>query len=198
MPTPAMDDVKLLLDSRGPAVCRIFLNTWDRWWNNPDRLVLDFKRTRATNMHNYMMREAPAAFADDPGVRLIYGQETTYFVVEQRLVFQLKMGDSCGISSNIEMQASLAFIDPQQTLPGIPELERVDIVYVLNPLETLINRILVVARDCEHVVWRYQIYPRSYEGKSPVTLPARPVPLMPADNVVHLPVAKKEEKDTDK
>ena len=141
-----------------------------------------------------MVIEAPAAFADDLGVRLIDGQETTYFVVEQRLVFRLKMGDGCGISSNIETQASLAFTDPQQALPGIPDHGRVDIVYVLNPFETLIDRVLVVARDGDRAAWSYPIFPRSYEGKSPITLPTRPVPLVPADNVVHLPVVKKEEK----
>jgi hypothetical protein len=105
------------------------------------------------------------------------------------------MGDGCGISRNIETQASLAFTDPQQSLPGIPDHGRVDIVYVLNPFETLIDRVLVVARDCDRAAWSYPIYPRSYEGKSPVTLPIRPVPPAPADNVVRLPVIKKEEKD---
>lgn len=195
MPIPAIDDVMQLLSSREPAICQVFLRSWDRWWNNPERL-LHFKRTRATLIHSYMMViEAPAAFADDLGVRLIDGQETTYFVVEQRLVFRLKMGDGCGISSNIETQASLAFTDPQQALPGIPDHGRVDIVYVLNPFETLIDRVLVVARDGDRAAWFYPIFPRSYEGKSPITLPTRPVPPVPADNVVHLPVVKKEEKD---
>jgi hypothetical protein len=195
MPFPAIDDVKLILGSRELAIWQIVSHSWDLWWTNSDRLILHYKRTRATAMHNYMMVEAPSAFANDPGVRLIDGQETTYFVVEQQLVFRLKMGDGCGISRNIETQASLAFIDPQQTLPGIPDHARLDVVYVLNPFETLIDRVLVVARDCERVAWSYPILPRSYEGKSPITLPTRPVPLMPADNVVHLPVVKKEEKD---
>ena len=30
---------------------------------------------------------------------LLDAQETTYFVVDQQLVFRLKMGDGCGISS---------------------------------------------------------------------------------------------------
>jgi hypothetical protein len=194
MPIPSTD-VKLLLGSRESAICQIVLNSWKKWWKNPDRLILHYKRTRATAMHNYMMVEAPAAFASDPGVRLIHGHETIYFVAQQRLVFRLKMGDGCGVSSNVETQSSLAFNDPQQTLPGIPDHARVDIVYVLNPFETLIDRVLVVARDCDRVAWSYPIFPRSYEGKAPITLPIQPVPLVPADNVVHLPVVKKEEKD---
>jgi hypothetical protein len=194
MPTPLIDDVKPLLDSREPAIREVFLSAWGRWWSNPERPIF-YKRTRATLIHNYMMIAAREAFADDSGIRPIDGQETTYFVTEQRLIFRLKMGDGCGLSSNIETQASLAFNDPQQTLPGIPDLGRIDIVYTLNPLETLIDRILVVARDCDRVSWSYQIFPRSYEGKSPVTLPTRPVPPAPPDNVVHLPVVKKEEKD---
>jgi hypothetical protein len=82
MPVPVMDDVKLLLSSREPAICQVLLNSWDRWWRNPERLVL-FKRARATLIHNYMMIDAADVFAEDPGIRSIEGQETTFFVVEQ-------------------------------------------------------------------------------------------------------------------
>ncbi len=195
MPIPDIDEVKSLLGSRERAISQIVLGSWDRWWNNPDRIVLGFKRTRATVMHNFMMNLAPNLFSEDDGIRLIDGQETTYFVVQQRLVFRLKMGDGCGISRNIETQMSLAFIDPQQTLPGIPDLDRVDVVYILNPFETQIANISVVARDCERAAWQYPVYPFSDEGRSPIFLPTTPVPSAPPDNVVRLPVVKQKEKD---
>ena len=44
----------MLLRSRESAISRVFVSSWDSWWRNPDRLVLHYKRTRATNMHNYM------------------------------------------------------------------------------------------------------------------------------------------------
>jgi hypothetical protein len=195
MPIPDMNKVKALLASREHTLSRIMHEAWDRWRNNPDRLVLDFRRTRATAVHNLMMRSAPEAFSEDDGIELIDGQETTYFVVQQKLVFRLKMGDECGISSNKETQLSLAFVDPQQSLPGIPDLDRVDIVYVLNPFETQIANILVVARDRKRVVWQYPIYPRPDEGDPPIPFPTSPVSPTPTDNVVRLPPVRKKKKD---
>lgn len=105
------------------------------------------------------------------------------------------MGDGSGISRNIETQLSLAFVDPQQSLPGIPDLDRVDVVYELNALETQVANISVVARNCERVAWQYSIYPRADDDRSPIFLPTAPVPPSPANNVVRLPVAKRKESD---
>lgn len=75
-----------------PALSQIVGGAWNRWWQNPDRLSMDYKRTRATVIHNFMMNLAPGLFADDDGIRLVPGQETTYFVVQQSLVFRIENG----------------------------------------------------------------------------------------------------------
>jgi hypothetical protein len=191
MPVPNIDEVKALLASRERALSQVVLMAWDRWWQNPDRLAMSFKRTRATVIHNFMMNLAPEFFADDDGIRPVYGQETTYFVAEQSLVFRLKLGDGCGISRNLETQFSLAYTDPQQSLPGIPDLARVDVVYELNALETLVANVAVVARDCERAAWQYSIYPRADADSFPIFLPTAPAPPSPANNVVRLPVVKR-------
>jgi hypothetical protein len=147
-------------------------------------------------MHNYMMNLAGPAFLADAAVYAVEKQETIYFVVEQRLVLRFKKGDDIGMSSNIETQAALAFNDPQQTLPELPDVSRVDIAYVLNPLETLIDRVLVVARNSDRVVWSYAIYPRIEDTELPTPLPVQPIPPAPAQTVVRLPsaVSNKEKK----
>jgi hypothetical protein len=197
MPFPRRDDVQDLLAQREPAINNIVIGAWEQWWNNPERPGL-YRRTRATLIHNYMMNIAGPAFAGDAGVRLVEKQETIYFVVDQRLVFRFKKGDDIGLSSNIETQAALAFHDPQQTLPELPDVGRVDVAYVLNPFETLVDRILVVARNGSRVIWSYAIYPRIDEIELPTPLPVRPIPPAPAQNVVRLPsVANKKEDKKD-
>jgi hypothetical protein len=196
MPVPRLDDVRQILEPREEAIGTIVLNAWDRWWNNSERLALSFRRTRATLVHQYMMNLAVPAFDGDRGIRPIERHETIFFVADQKLIFRFKKGDDIGLSSNIETQFALAFNDPQQTLPELPDVARVDIAYVLNPFETLINRVLVVARDGDRVVWSYTIFPQPEAFTLPIPLPVRPSPPAPPDNVVRLPPVnnKKEEK----
>jgi hypothetical protein len=192
MAIPRLEDVRQILEPREMLIGGVVLDAWDRWWKNPERLML-YRRTRATLIHNYMMNLGRTGF--DKGVRPIEKQETIYFVVDQKLVFRFKKGDEIGLSSNIETQTALAFNDPQQTLPELPDVGRVDIAYVLNPFETLIDRVLVVARDGDRVVWSYPIYPRETETTLPIPLPVRPIPPASPDNVVWLPTAANKKED---
>jgi hypothetical protein len=197
MPTPPKKtDVQVLLSPREPAINTVFLNAWGRWWRNPERSIL-YRRCRAGLVHNYMMLEAPIVFASDRGIHAVPDQETTYFVVDQKLVFRMKMGDERGLSSNIDTQTSLAFVDPQGTLPGLPDVGRVDIVYVLNHLETLILQILVVARNGDRVSWCYPIYPPTAAAgfPPPAIQPRSP---SPAGNVVRLPADRKKKESDNK
>ena len=195
MPVPLLDDARQLLEAREAAICQVVLAAWDQWWNNPERLTL-YRRTRATLVHNYIMNLARPAFAGDIGIYPVEKQETIFFVADQKLVFRFKKGDDIGLSSNIDTQAALAFNDPQHNLPELPDVGRVDIAYVLNPFETLVDRILVVTRDGDRVVWSYTIYPRPAEYALPIPLPTRPSPPASAADVVRLPpvASEKEEK----
>ena len=192
MPAPFIDDVRRLLAEREPVITRIVLDAWDQWWRNTERPQL-YRRTRATLVHNYMMTLSRHAFVADRGVHVIDGQETHFFLVEDRLLFRFKKGDENGVSNNIDTQAALAFNDPQQMLIDLPDVGRVDIVYILNTFETLVSRVLVVARDGDRVAWSYTIHPRAENIGLPTSLPIRPVSPAPASNVVRLPVANRKE-----
>jgi len=192
MPAPIESEVRRLLHPREPAIAKIALDAWARWWRNPERTQL-FRRSRAYLMHNYMMIDANAGLALDRGIHIISGQETSYFLVEGRLLFRFKKGDERGVSSNIETQASLAFIEPEMPLIELPDVARVDIAYVVNPLETLIQTILVVARDGDQALWSYPIYPRA-EETTVTTLPVEAKAPASQDNVVQLPARDSKEK----
>jgi hypothetical protein len=139
------------------------------------------------------MLDASAAFASDRGIHIIAGQETSYFLVEDRLLFRFKKGDTCGLSSNIETGQALAFIEPEAPLIELPDVARVDIAYIVNPLQTLIQSLLVVARDGDRALWSYSIYPRVEDSKI-TTLPVQPKPPAAPDNVIQLPSPKPKEK----
>src|SRR5208283_738092 len=153
---PIESDVRNLIRPREPVITRIMLAAWSRWWKNPERAQL-FRRTRACLIHNYAMIDVSTAFTGDRGIRVIPGQETSYMLVENRLIFRFKKGDVNGLSSNIETQASLAFVEPELPLLELPDVARVDVAYVVNPLETLIQSLLVVARDGDRALWSYPI-----------------------------------------
>jgi len=194
MPKPPVEaDIRQLLKPREPVINRLYLDAWDRWCKIPGRAAL-YRRVRAGLIHNFVMNAAPTAFAPDRGIHVIErrGYETLLFLVDDRLLFRFKMGDSHGISSNIETQTELAFTDPQESLAllDLPDVQRVDVCYVLNMIQTKIDRVLVVARDGPGAIWSYQIYPEPKEERAPVMLPMKP--RLPkgsssADNVVRLP-----------
>lgn len=185
MPRPIEADVRTLLAPREGAITQVVLDAWGRWWRNPERPTL-YRRTRACLVHNYIMNAAPAAFTADRGVHLIQRQETIYFLIERRLLMRFKKGDEQGLSSNIETQASLAFVDPTEPLIDLPDVARVDIAYVLNQLETVVHQVAVVARDGDRKVWSYPLYARD-DRAATVPLPVRPLAPAPADSVVRLP-----------
>ena len=69
--------------------------------------------------------------------------------------------------------------------------------FTSNPLETLIQSLLIVARDGDRALWSYPIYPRAADSRIE-TLPVQPKPPASPDNVVQLPLSKPiEKKDTD-
>jgi len=57
----------------------------------------------------------------------------------------------------METQAGRAFTDLQLAIPGFPNAQKVDIVYVLNDLQTEIDRIAVTARNNNARLWSYDI-----------------------------------------
>jgi hypothetical protein len=198
MPVPVQREVEAVLRPHEQVLVDLMFAGWKGWWNNSDRPILDFKRARACIIHNHIIREAKKRFGEGSGVHVIEGQETAYFLFDRRLVVRLKKGDAHGLSSNYPTQTALALVDPTafpSELPyGLPDVQRVDVVYVLNELETRITDVLVVARNGSKVLWQYGIYPRAVEAAT--DLPVRPsVPASPED-VLSIPSTDEKRKRT--
>jgi hypothetical protein len=116
-------------------------------------------RTRACLVHDFIVQRAIAASDGDANVRVIRRDETAKFVIANQVLLRFKKADDRGLGSNIPTQASMDFIEQQQELPGIPNVHKVEVVYMLNRLQTQIDRIVVVARDGNERLWDYVVTP---------------------------------------
>lgn len=199
---PKIDEVQRILRPYERDINRYLLEAWDRWWNNPDRLQLHYRRSQACIVHNHSMNAAIAGFRGRKGVHVMEkpGYETAFFMVSQRLLFRIKKGDEKGYTSNVRTQASLAFVDPTENLSlftDLPDVWRVDVAYVLNYLRTKIDQIVVVAREDYKILWSYPIYGSAAEGDvpAPVTqLPIGPNVPPPAESGLRIPGADRDKK----
>ena len=126
------------------------------------------------------------AFDGTSGVYVIDSHATFGFLIDDRVFFRFKKGDANGLSTNVRTQLALAFHNHDQDLPGLlPEVERVEVVYQLNRLETQIIDIIVVARNGDIVVWTYSLLDTVASGMPlPMPVPSGQSPRLPASRLV--------------
>jgi hypothetical protein len=161
-------DVREVLDGLEPDVFEVVHGAWEAW--KATALQVLFPRTRAVLMHDLMVRRAIAQWGGRGDIHFVERDETVKFLVKQRLLLRFKKASGNGLGSNIPTQAVLAFTDPQMLLPGIPDVQKVEVLYELNDLETKIERVVVVARDGDRKIWEYEIEDRR------VLAPVLPLP----------------------
>jgi hypothetical protein len=156
---------------------QVVWGAWNEWKALPLAGRLLFPgRTRACIVHDFMVQRAQSAFAADPAVRILLRDETAKFVFANQVLLRFKKADDNGLGANIPTQAAWDFINQRPQLPGFPEAHKVEVLYVLNRLQTEIDRVVVVARDGDLRLWDYAIAPAS-------TADIIQLPLAPAANV---------------
>ncbi len=183
-------DVRKLLDGLEDDVLEIVHGAWDDWM--AAGLQVLFPRSRAVLMHDFVVRHAMAKWGERADIHFVERDETVKFLIRQLLLLRFKKANGNGLGSNITTQAVLAFTDPQLLLPGIPDVQKIEVLYELSDLETKIDRVVVVARDGDRKLWEYEIEDR--RGLAPVVpLPPR-APTQPAAPVVRLRRKDQDEK----
>lgn len=193
---PTEPYVRSVLGPQEPRLCAMFERSWQTVASLPGRSQLDYKRTVATLMHQFMMNEVRAEFGDG-NVRLMESNETIRLLVGRTLVVRLKKMDRRGFARAIPTQATLGLINGlDASLFGasdLPPIFNIDMGYVLNELETRIEDILVAARFGDAVIWSYEA-DRGATATAGEIAPAPIVPLSPA-RVIKLPVNQRDRKD---
>ncbi|MBV1900798.1 MAG: hypothetical protein KUG56_03905 [Kordiimonadaceae bacterium] len=158
------DEIEFIQDE----IVSIVKVAWAKWLEQGEAGFT--ARGRANLVWEFMRAEAQRVFADNGLVHIIEEPQTVSYLVKDKYLFRFKKGSANGVSANYPTQLALAYHDHEVDLLGLPEVQRVEVVYVLDkPLEASIHDVLVVARDGDNVVWCHSL-------------------LREADNIAILPV----------
>ena len=185
MPVPRIDIVQPIINRHREAIVTAVLGAWGDWQKSPRIGIWRCKRSRATFVWEQIIDRAHIEFNGSPNVRIINGHETFKFLLEEQVLFRFKKGDEAGLSVNVPTQLALAFHDHDQDLLGLADVQRVEVLYQLNWLETGISDVIVVGRDKHVVVWSYSLLD-SAAGVVPLPIPAPSdgLPTTPARQLV--------------
>jgi hypothetical protein len=184
MSIPSEATVSPILDEIRDRIVSAIQEAWDDWMESDYNGVWRCKRSRANFVWEQIIDRAHAALLDHDGVHVIDGNETMKFLVRDTVLFRFKKADETGRSSNVATQLALAFHDHEKDLFGLPEVQRVEVVYKLNRLETQIDDICVVARNGDLIAWEYSLLDAG-EAAVPLPMP-EPKPDRPAAVIVKL------------
>ncbi len=184
MPIPSESTVRPILDEIRDQIVTAIREAWDDWLASDYNGIWRCKRSRANFVWEQIIERAHASLLEHDAVHLIDGNETMKFLVRDTVLFRFKKADETGRSSNVATQLALAFHDHEQDLFGLPEVQRVEVVYKLNRLETQIDDTCVVARNGDQIAWEYSLLDAS-EAAVPLPMP-EPKPERPAAAIVKL------------
>ena len=184
MPIPNEATVRPILNEIRDQVATAIQDAWEDWLASDFNGVWRCKRSRANFVWEQIIDRAHAALFDHADVHVIDGNETMKFLVQDTVLFRFKKADETGRSSNVATQLALAFHDHDQDLFDLPEVQRVEVVYKLNRLETKIDDICVVARDGDLIAWEYSLLDAG-EAVVPLPMPEQ-MPERPAAAIVKL------------
>lgn len=163
MPVPIQDQVRRTLRGVEHVVAGIVIGGWDDWLGSPQSAIWDNRRCRANFVWAQMIHRARLEFDGHNSVYILDSHGTVSFIVEDRVLFRFKKGNEHGLSANYPTQLALAFHDHAQNLFGLPNIQRVEVVYQLNMLETEVTDIVVVGRNGPDIAWTYSLMDQGAE-----------------------------------
>jgi hypothetical protein len=196
MPIPNQAVVDPIIDEIRDQIVAIIHQAWDDWMESDFVGIWRCKRSRANFVWEQIIGKAHAEFAELESVHIIEGTETLKFLMQDQVLFRFKKADDAGRTANVATQMALDFHNHERDLLGLPEVQRVEVVYKLNKLETAVSDICVVARDGDRVAWEYSLLVAA-DVVVPLPMPD-PEPMRPAAKIVKLKGASDERKQRDK
>lgn len=192
MSIPVEVTVRPVLGEIRNQVISAIRGAWEDWLASDFNGIWCCKRSRANFVWEQIIERANNALLDHDAVHVIEGHETMKFLVRDTVLFRFKKANETGRSSNVATQLALAFHDHDQDLFGLPEVQRVEVVYKLNRLETQIDDICVVARNGDQIAWEYSLLDAG-EAAIPLPMPESK-PERPAAAIVKLKGAENDRK----
>jgi len=193
MQTPNQTIVRQHLKPYEATLKKIILNAWEEWKVSPEYPRTRYKRTQACVVFERIVEGALEHLSFDARIHIEEKHESVTFLVDDTVLFRFKKANEQGMSSNYPTQLAMAYHDHEQDLFGLPEVQRVEVTYVLNQLQTEVDRILVVGRLKNAVSWQYDILNTVSEEET--TYPVLPFTQQPATPPANLVRLKKTDQD---
>jgi hypothetical protein len=183
MPRPTMQNVRDILEPYHPRIRGVVELAWAEWRTvavlraDEGLPPLMYSRTVANYVFDAIARIAVDEFASDNSVHLKIEAQTVKFHFKAGVLVRFKKGDDNKLGRNIPTQSALAFADPDCLFSDLPpDTAKVEVIWIANEIQTLLDHVLVVARDGDRLLWDYEIE-ESGAGEGTVI----PFPMFPND-----------------
>ncbi len=204
MPLPIEAEIKQILQPIEGDLVEVVLGGWEDWHAIPDNATYELGRTRANGVWEKIIRRARAKWENDNRFRIIPKGNTCLFVFmahnEPKVQFRFKKGNTQGMSSNVLTRPELPFPYHDHgrplTLFPLADVPRIEVVYILNNVETDIIYVSVIGRDNDKIIWRYELPLAAVGVVVPVSSP-KDVPTSSAASLVTLKKPAAERKDSE-
>ncbi|MEQ1106730.1 hypothetical protein [Acinetobacter seifertii] len=173
-------EAEQLLAPYSDRLVNVFDLAWKDWLARIKENPSCCKRGRSNYIWDQIIHHAKNEFGFEPDHCFAiypYNNNQTYnFIIQQQLVFRIKKGRTSRKSSNIPTNMALGFHDPNESLPEIGLLPRIEVQYELDKLESSIIDVVAVARDRHIIAWDLSL---KYRGNSELpinpTIPVNPI-----------------------
>lgn len=157
MPLPQRDYVQQVFAKRNRA-SRVHTAVQRAWAtvgeSYPERGRWIRKATFRALMWEAAIRELELISRDDSGFRPLFHRDTASFLLDNSVLFRFKHADVALSTSNYPTSEALAFDDPDVDLWGYEGIQRVELCYVLDELETSVVWVGVAARAYGRFLWK--------------------------------------------
>lgn len=164
MTLPTEDDVRSVLTPFHSRIRDVVALAWaeyqaiQRYRAKKGMKPLLYPRTIANDVFDAIARFALEEFGSSAGVNVKIEAQTIKLFFKGKVCGRFKKGDEEGLGRNIPTFAALAFEEAESELPGFPpETAKVEFVWAANELGTALEKVSVVARDGDRVLWNYEI-----------------------------------------
>lgn len=173
----------------------IFQTAWKDWRESAIAPQMQDKRVRANNVWNQLLSHAKRRFDGKEGIRVETKKPWIGVLIDERIFIRMKLANQKLLSRNYPTKSALAFVDQEQELFG-GGISRAELVYLLDESETEIERIVLVQRHKDAIVWMIDVL-----GEPPMeqnVFPFAPTPRPETDGVAKRIIKPKHKIEDDK
>jgi hypothetical protein len=167
MAIPTMDEARAVLGPYHRDLRRVIEEAWAEWIEvegfraERGHGPIGYTRTICNYIFDGIARRAIPYFGAMDSVR-VENDPQTFKLFIKNVVLRFKKGGDDKLGQNVPTLAALLFEDAECGLPGFPpDTAKIEMIWLPNEIWTGLDRVLVVARDGDRLIWEYDIEPES-------------------------------------